>query len=149
MTDLGTVWGVLPATLGLVALAFYRRAWWMGSYLILTMVGTMVLTPLAKLLWHRVRPTLWQGVPLPKDFSFPSSHATYSLALVLALMLLTWGSPKFPWILGLGTWFVLFIGWSRLYLGIHYPSDILGGWLLATAWTLGLYWLMRGLFVTE
>ena len=72
----------------------------------------------------------------------PSGHATYSLALTLALVLLTWESPKRPWIVGFGVAFVGLIGLSRLYLGVHYPSDIVGGWLLATAWAVGLYQVM-------
>jgi membrane-associated phospholipid phosphatase len=141
-TDLGTVWGVLPATLALVALTFWQRRWRESSYLLLTMLGTVILNPLAKLLWHRVRPALWEGVPPQADFSFPSGHATYSLAFVLAMILLTWDSPKRFWIVVVGALFVVLIGLSRVYLGVHYPSDILGGWLLATAWTVGLYGVM-------
>jgi undecaprenyl-diphosphatase len=142
LTDLGTVWGVLPATLGLVAVAFWQRRWHQGTYLGLTMLGCIILNPLAKLLWHRVRPTLWEGVPPYAGFSFPSGHATYSMAFVLALVLLTLDSPQRPWIVAFGSLFVGFIGFSRVYLGVHFPSDILGGWLLATAWAVGLYQVM-------
>jgi membrane-associated phospholipid phosphatase len=138
-TELGTIWGVLPATLALVALTLWQRRWRQSSYLLLTMTGAAILNPLAKLVWHRVRPALWEGVPPQADFSFPSGHATYSLAFVLAMILLTWDSPQRRWIEGFGALFVVLIGFSRVYLGVHYPSDILGGWLLAMAWTVGLY----------
>ena len=141
-THLGTAWGVLPATIGLVAIALWRRSWREGLYLGLMMLGTIILNPLAKVLWQRARPSLWEGVPFHGDYSFPSGHATYSLALTLALVLLTWESPKRPWIVGFGVAFVGLIGLSRLYLGVHYPSDIVGGWLLATAWAVGLYQVM-------
>ncbi|NJL46672.1 MAG: phosphatase PAP2 family protein [Leptolyngbyaceae cyanobacterium SM2_5_2] len=142
LTNLGTVWGVLPATVGLMAVAFWHRRWWQGSYLALTMLGCIVLNPLAKQLWHRLRPALWDGIPPYAGFSFPSGHATYSMAFVLALVLLAADNPKRPWIVALGSLFVGFIGFSRVYLGVHFPSDILGGWLLATAWAVGLYQLM-------
>ncbi len=142
LTDLGTVWGVLPATAGLVAVTFWHRRWQAGSYLALTMLGCIILNPWAKLFWHRVRPALWDGIPPHTDFSFPSGHATYSMAFVLALVLLSPNSPKRPWIVALGSLFVGFIGFSRVYLGVHFPSDVLGGWLLATAWAVGVYQLM-------
>jgi undecaprenyl-diphosphatase len=140
LTDLGTVWGVLPATLGLIALAFWQRRWRAGFYLGLTMLGAIILNPLAKLLWHRLRPALWEGVPYQLGYSFPSGHATYSLTFVLAIVLLTWHSPHRAWIVGIGAAFVVLIGFSRVYLGVHYPSDIIGGWLLATAWAIGMHY---------
>ena len=139
LTDLATLWGVLPATLGLSAWLGWQRRWRESYFLVLTMLGTLVLSLLAKLLWHRERPHLWAGVSLPSDYSFPSGHATYSLAFVLAIILLTWYRPKRLWIIALSAIFVVFIGFTRVYLGVHYPSDIVGGWLLAIAWTLGLY----------
>jgi membrane-associated phospholipid phosphatase len=138
-TDLGTSWGVLPASAGLVALALWRRRWPAASYLALVMLGSAGLNLIAKRLWRRVRPALWEGIPPHPDFSFPSGHATYSMAFVLALILLNWHSPKRPWLLVLGSLFALCIGFSRVYLGVHYPSDILGGWLLATAAAMGLH----------
>jgi membrane-associated phospholipid phosphatase len=113
-----------------------RRA---GAYLLLTLAGAVVLNPLAKEAWRRVRPALWDGVPYQGGYSFPSGHATYSMAFVLALVLLSWGSPRRWWAVGLGGVFALLIGLSRMYLGVHYPSDILGGWLLAVAWAVGLH----------
>jgi undecaprenyl-diphosphatase len=145
-TDLGTFWGVLPATLGLMAVGLWHRRWQSTSYLALVMAGSAVLNQIAKLLWHRVRPALWDGIPPHSDFSFPSGHATYSMTFVIALVLLNWESPRRSWLIGLGGLFALAIGASRVYLGVHFPSDILGGWLLAIAWAIGLhqamfYWL--------
>jgi len=139
ITDLGTYWGVLPASVGLIALALWCRRWLVAGYFALAMAGSAGLNLTAKLLWHRVRPALWDGVPPNPDFSFPSGHATYSMTFVLALILINWDSPKRPWLIGLGGLFGLVIGLSRVYLGVHYPSDILGGWLLAIAWAVGLH----------
>jgi membrane-associated phospholipid phosphatase len=138
-TDLGTVWGVMPATLGLIALALWRRRWTVAGYWIGTMLGITVLNIQTKLLWQRLRPSLWEGIPLHPDFSFPSGHATYSMAFVLALVLLQWDRPGRPWLMALGGLFVVFIGLSRVYLGVHYPSDIVGGWLLAIVWVVSFH----------
>lgn len=141
-TNLGTHLGVLPASLGFIALALGLRRWPTAAYLALVTTGSAILNFSAKLLWQRPRPALWEGVPFHSDFSFPSGHATYSMTLVLALVLLNWPSPKRPWLIGLGGFFVLAIGFSRLYLGVHFPSDIVGGWLLAITWAVGLYQVM-------
>ncbi len=142
ISNMGTFWGVLPASIGLTAWALWQRRWPVARYLTLVMVGSAGLNMTAKLLWHRVRPTLWEGIPLHADFSFPSGHATYSMTFVLALVLLNWDSPRRPWLIGLGGLFVLVIGFTRVYLGVHFPSDIVGGWLLAIAWAIGLHQLL-------
>lgn len=142
ISGMGTFWGVLPASIGLTALALWYRRWPVARYLTLVMAGSAGLNMIAKLFWHRVRPALWEGIPPHADFSFPSGHATYSMTFVLALVLLNWDSPRRPWLLGLGGLFALVIGFSRVYLGVHFPSDVVGGWLLAIAWAIGLHQLM-------
>jgi membrane-associated phospholipid phosphatase len=142
LTDLGTYWGVLPASLVLTALALWFRRWPVAIYLTVVMAGSAGLNLISKLLWHRVRPALWEGIPPHADFSFPSGHATYSMTFVLALVLINWDSPRRPWLIGLGGLFALAIGVSRVYLGVHFPSDIVGGWLLAIAWAVGLHQAM-------
>jgi undecaprenyl-diphosphatase len=97
-----------------------------------------------KLTFHRPRPHLWDlFYRLPSDCSFPSGHALSSMTLVVILVALTWGSRWCKWGLLFGSLFVLTIGWTRLYLGIHYPSDILGGWLLGISWGIGVSLLVK------
>ncbi|NMF86052.1 phosphatase PAP2 family protein [Nodosilinea sp. P-1105] len=141
-TDMGTFWGVLPVSVGMIGLGLWQGQRRAAAFLGLVMGGSACLNMVAKLLWHRVRPSLWEGIPLHSDFSFPSGHATYSMALVLALILIYWHTPRRPWLVLFGGLFVLFVGFSRVYLGVHFPSDIVGGWLLATAWTVGMYQLL-------
>jgi undecaprenyl-diphosphatase len=65
------------------------------------------------------------------------------MTLVAALVILSWNSRwRFPvWLIG--SVFVLSIGWTRLYLGVHYPSDILAGWMVSIAWAIGVSLLIR------
>ena len=143
ISNMGTFWGVLPASIALIALAIWHRRWPVARYLTLVMAGSAGLNMVAKQIWHRVRPALWEGIPPHVDFSFPSGHATYSMTFVLALVLINWDRPRCrPWLVGMGGLFALVIGFSRVYLGVHFPSDIVGGWLLAIAWAIGLHQLL-------
>jgi membrane-associated phospholipid phosphatase len=146
-TDLGGVDVIAPASALLLAYFWWRhRAY--ALFFAVSVGGSAALTLIMKLLLPRHRPALWPRLVPENDASFPSGHALYSLALVLALLLLFWRRPAFArwrWpALALGLLFSLAVGWSRLYLGVHYPSDVLAGWLSAVAWVTGVYGLLRG-----
>jgi undecaprenyl-diphosphatase len=66
-----------------------------------------------------------------------------SMTFVVALLVLTWGTRWFGMVLSLGSLFVVSIAWTRLYLGVHFPSDILAGWMVSIAWAVGLSLLIR------
>ena len=66
--------------------------------------------------------------------SFPSGHAVGSMSVASAAVVLAWRSSKRWLVLAAATAFVAIVGLSRAYFGLHYASDILGGWLLALAW---------------
>ncbi|MBD2259478.1 phosphatase PAP2 family protein [Pseudanabaena sp. FACHB-2040] len=137
-TDFGTEWGVIPATLLLIALALWRQRWRIATYLGLTLVGSSLLNRTLKEIWHRARPALWEALKPHLDFSFPSGHAMSSMTFVAALILINWHQPLRPWLIAYGGLFVAVIGWTRLYLGVHFPSDILAGWMLSIAFTVGV-----------
>ena len=132
LTPLGTKWGVFPATLLVAAKLLYDQRWRPLTYWLLALLGGGLLNRFTKLWLHRLRPSLWDHVQ-PSDFSFPSGHAMSSMVFVAALLLLSPQSER-RWVGLVGGLFVVAIGWTRLYLGVHYPSDILAGWMLAVAW---------------
>ncbi|MEB3289834.1 MAG: phosphatase PAP2 family protein [Leptolyngbya sp.] len=138
-TDLGTVWGVLPGTLGLGLVLLRRKQQRQAIFLVGAMLGSLLLNIGIKGFWQRVRPHLWEGVPTLPDSSFPSGHATFSMAFFLAVVLMSQNHPHRRQIIGLGGGLAVLIGLSRTYLGVHYLSDVVGGWLLAFGWTVGLY----------
>jgi undecaprenyl-diphosphatase len=141
-TDLGTTWGVLPGTLALGAWLWGQGQRRRSVFLILAMLGVLLLNLGLKGVWQRARPQLWEGVLTFPDPSFPSGHATFSMAFALAVILLSQASPYRRWVVGIALSLALLIGLSRPYLGVHYPSDVVGGWLLAYGWTVGLYRVM-------
>jgi membrane-associated phospholipid phosphatase len=141
-TNLATRWGVFPASaLIAIGLLMYRR-WRSLTYFLITLLGCATINYSAKLFLHRDRPTLWHYEP-PYGFSFPSGHAMSSMVLVAALAILLWQTPWRWLVVGLGSVFVVAIGWTRLYLGVHYPSDILAGWMMSLAWAIGVSLLVR------
>jgi membrane-associated phospholipid phosphatase len=114
-----------------------RRAWFFAA----AMGGAMTLNAIAKAVMGRVRPAFWHSLAPETTPSFPSGHAMGSMALVLTLGLLLHHS-RWRWLaLGLGPLFVSGVGWSRMYLGVHYPSDVAAGWIASTAWVLSVYFL--------
>lgn len=137
LTQLGTNWGVFPATVLVSGKLLYNQRWRALIYWLMAIVGGGLLNCAAKLWLHRVRPSLWD-YPQLSDFSFPSGHAMLSLMFVLALSWLTMHQPWNRWVWLVGGLFVGMIGWTRLYLGVHYPSDVLGGWMLGAAWVIAV-----------
>lgn len=97
-----------------------------------------------KLVFHRARPELWPRVIVEHGASFPSGHSTVSAALVTVLALLAWRTRwRWPTVI-LGTLYALLVGYSRLVLGVHYPTDVLAGWLTGVSLVLGAYQLLQG-----
>lgn len=145
---LGYAWGVAPADVILLLWLILRRHRREALFAMLSIVGSMLLNLAAKHSFARLRPDLWASIRPETSYSFPSAHAMGSMTLATVLVLLCW-NLRTPWAWGL-RWpvtilaaaFVLMIGLSRIYLGVHYPSDILAGWAAASAWVVGMYSLV-------
>lgn len=145
VSKLGYQWGLIPAdTLVVVALLGLRR-WREATFAFLAFVGSAMLNVGAKHFFQRERPSLWESIAPESTFSFPSGHAMGSMTLAAVLVALAWRT-RWRWpVAGLAAAFVGLVGVSRVYLGVHYPSDILAGWCAALAWVTGLYLvLFRG-----
>jgi membrane-associated phospholipid phosphatase len=125
---------------GLVAaLAFLMRGWRRGALLVVvTLAGAGLLNGLLKFSFARVRPRPFFDYPLPASASFPSGHALFAASFFGGLAVLI--SPRIRnrplrvavWLCALGL--TLLVGLSRVYLGVHYPSDVLAGYAAATVW---------------
>lgn len=143
ITEAGYQYGVIPLdTLIVLALLGLRR-WREALFAALSFIGSALLNMGAKQFFQRDRPSLWESIaPEHHTFSFPSGHAMGSMTLAAVLIALSWRTPwRWP-VLWLAGSFTLLVGISRVYLGVHYPSDILGGWSAALVWVVGLYLLL-------
>ena len=140
-SDLGgpVWWAVYALGLGLLAGLLWRHHYRATGFLLTAVGGTMGLNLLAKQVFGRLRPAFYHEVcgALPKhlrDSSFPSGHTMASLAVAGAVGILCWHT-RGRWVAwGLGLIFAGGVAWSRLYLAVHYPSDVLAGWLTAAGW---------------
>ena len=103
----------------------------------ISILGALVLDLSLKYAFHRARPAPFFG-PLPHTYSFPSGHALFSfcfygvLAGLLADRVRSFKLRILVWTLA--ALLVAAIGVSRIYLGVHYPSDVIAGYLTATLW---------------
>ena len=107
-------------------------------FLVLAVGGAAAIEIGAKLAFARPRPDLWAHGYSAAGYSFPSGHAMSSTALAVAIAALAWGTRWRWWAVAGGALFAFGVGVSRVYLGVHYPSDVLAGWCAGLAWVSGL-----------
>jgi undecaprenyl-diphosphatase len=132
------------APLGSVlALVFLIRGWRRAAALtVITMAGAGLLDALLKYAFARARPSAFFDYPLPTSHSFPSGHAFFAASFLGGLAVLISGRVHgtalraLIWILALAL--ILLIGGSRIYLGVHYPSDVLAGYSAAVVWVVAV-----------
>jgi undecaprenyl-diphosphatase len=116
-----------------LAYLLWQRQWRSALFWFGATAGASILAGVAKKAVERHRPELWALASPHASFSFPSGHATQAMAFVLALLALA-PTAKRTAILACGAAWIVLVGVCRLYLGLHYPTDILAGWALALAW---------------
>ena len=112
----------------------HRAAVWLS----VAGLGAALLSTLFKGLFQRGRPTLIETQLLPESYSFPSGHAMLSAATYFTIAaLLVHVVPRKrtrAFILGIAFVLTVAVGVSRIYLGVHYPSDVLAGWAVGVGW---------------
>ncbi len=143
LTWLGSLAVLLPVT-ALAALVLWRgRHRRAAGFIMLALLGASALSHLVKLAVMRPRPDLlpvWTD--MPTDWSYPSAHTMQITALAVAVVFVA-ARRRALWVLPLGS-AVLLVGLSRIYLQVHFPSDVLAGTLAAALWVGGLHVLMFG-----
>jgi undecaprenyl-diphosphatase len=145
---LGSVAAVTTMCLLAVCVSLYFRRTRTAALLAITMLGVAALDVALKHAFHRPRPVAFFGAT-PSSYSFPSGHALGSLcfygilAAILAGRARGRGTKFCVWIAAL--FLVGMIGFSRIYLGVHYASDVIAGYCAATVWVGAVGFLDRTL----
>jgi membrane-associated phospholipid phosphatase len=130
---------VLSLLLIIVLAVFLFRKWKRAAILFsITMFGAVILNFVLKISFGRARPVPFFDTPLPASYSFPSGHALFSLCffagLAWLISLRVKNIPARIFIWSAAVVISLLVGLSRIYLGVHFPSDVLAGFAAATLW---------------
>jgi undecaprenyl-diphosphatase len=149
---LGSVAAVTATCFVAICVSLYFRRTRMAALLAITMLGVAALDVALKHAFHRPRPVAFFGAT-PSSYSFPSGHALGSfcfygiLAAILAARARGRGAKFCVWLAAV--LLVGMIGFSRIYLGVHYPSDVIAGYCAAAVWVGAVGFLDRTLRTRE
>jgi len=129
-----------------VFLALLLKKWHEALLLILIPGIGWAIVNILKEIFHRARPVIHNPLLILHSYSFPSGHAFlamsfYGLLIFIAFkyiqnLILKW------FIIVLLSLLILFVGLSRIYIGVHYPTDVLGGFLLGFLWLYGFIYIL-------
>jgi membrane-associated phospholipid phosphatase len=139
LTAPGTWWFRALAFLPVLVLLLRRRLGWTAAWMATAVVLVGPVTSLLKDFFGRIRPEFADGGARLDSLSFPSGHSSGIATLVTVALVLAWpllAAHARRWALAAGVVLVLLVGLTRMWLGVHYLSDVVGGWSLGVAWTL-------------
>ncbi len=140
ITFLGNGWtlGVLAALVA--GVLFFERQRKRALFVVAASVGAGLLNVVLKAVFARPRPELALRLSAAGGYSFPSGHSMAAAAIITTVVLVViTRHPRARWVAAaLGALLIFAIGASRVYLGVHYASDVLAGWALGASWPLWL-----------
>ncbi|WP_353654095.1 phosphatase PAP2 family protein [Bacillus sp. ISL-55] len=146
-TYIGSLKFIVILTIPLFLFLFYVLKHKLEILVFLSVVYiTPILNRLLKLYFHRERPDFHRLIEIG-GYSFPSGHAMNAFSFYSILAFLLW--RHVPTRMGriavilLSTFMIIAIGSSRVYLGVHYPSDIIGGFLASGLWVAAVIWFFQ------
>jgi len=145
LTWLGSLWILLPLVLFAGVLLWRRGKWAEALFILVALIGGSLLARQMKDLVLRPRPDLFPALTaVGSEFSFPSAHALQVTAVAAALWLVAARlAPQHrQWLIPVLLLIVVAVDFSRLYLQVHYLSDLLAGTVAAACWVAGLSVLM-------
>lgn len=145
LTALGGFTILTGLTVSAVGIALVMRKRGLAAIITVAITSGMILTHFVKRGYDRPRPDLVPHGVVVTNASFPSGHAMMAAVVYLTLgLLLARVQPLRPlriYIVVLSVAITLLVGVSRVYLGVHWPTDVLAGWTLGAAWALA-FWLI-------
>jgi undecaprenyl-diphosphatase len=147
ITALGSPFVLGLAVVAMVGFFLLQRMERTAAFVFVASVGGWVLNDLLKRVFQRPRPDV---VPYLRDvmsLSFPSGHAMISASVYLTLGALTMRVARTRltkiYAMTVAMLLTFLVGASRVFLGVHYPTDVLAGWLIGLSWALTCWWIER------
>ena len=143
-TKLGSFPYVVALCILVIAIAIYLKKYIYIIAIVITMLGTGAAIQIGKNYFHRVRPVDYSFYT-EHSYSFPSGHSMAAVAfygMIFYLIIRNDLSHRKFWFYA-GILFILLLGFSRIYLGVHFLTDVLAGYVL------GLSWLLFGISIIE
>ncbi|HXV43197.1 MAG TPA: phosphatase PAP2 family protein [Anaerolineae bacterium] len=137
ITKLGNVSVIVALGLGVSLVLLIRRCWLLLAAWLITLAGGVLLNLVLKAIFQRVRPEFANPFVNESGWSCPSGHAMISLityGMAAYLLMLALSKPLKQVVVVVTVILVLLIGFSRLYLGAHYFSDVLAGYAAGALW---------------
>jgi undecaprenyl-diphosphatase len=124
----------------------WQKKWHLLLSLLVSFGGAMGMSFLFKSLFARPRPTVFVPLLTENSFIFTSGHTLLAVAVFGWLAVWLWQCRQTGWAILSGVW-VFLVALSRVYLGVHYPSDVLASLMLGTVWLVFvLFWFGSGVF---
>ena len=147
VTALGSAPTLVMAVLAVVGFLALAKAWRLAIFTLAASGGGLIASSLLKYTIDRPRPDLVPHGNLIYTSSFPSGHSMMSAVVYLTLAALVVRLMKKrrlkSYALAVAMTLTLLVGVSRIYLGVHWPSDVLAGWAAGAAWALGCWLIAR------
>ena len=147
ITSLGSAPALVIAVLAVVGFLVLAKAWRPAIFTLAASGGGLIVSSLLKYAVDRPRPDLVPHGNLIYTSSFPSGHSMMSAVVFLTLAALVTRLIERKrlkgYALGVAMVLTLLVGVSRVYLGVHWPSDVLAGWSAGAAWALGCWLIAR------
>lgn len=130
LSEIGDTAARIGMTLVASAMLFWRGRGRQVLWLVLVVIGGTLLNAGLKQIFAAPRPDLLPHLDIVKSYSFPSGHASGNMIFFGALAMLV--GQGWAWIAASAM--ILAIGFSRVWLGVHWPTDVLAGWILGMGW---------------
>ena len=157
LAHVGSLYGTAIVAFIFLAYSLVQHKTRQALILVSGFASTVAVTWTLKWLFGRPRPFI-EARPFIEDgilvetygSAFPSAHSAYA-AMIAVMFVVVLGSKRIVkyWILGIAVLWALLMGWSRVYINAHYPTDVLAGWIIAVLMMFFSAWWMNKFFMKQ